>query len=221
MRETTAPWIAYVDDDCLLEEGWVAGAAACAREHPDAAGFGGRVVLEFEEPPTPFLQDFAWVFAAQDHGDEPKAVEFFAGAGMVLSRAALEECGWLDGPLLADRVGRKLVSGGDVELALRVSSGGRELRYTPACVLHHRIPPSRTSMRNLVPLVRGLGRSQTYADAMTFHGTFRRWVRDRSLRAVLDATFLQGRWLALARLGATRARGPLPLFGCARKQPPA
>jgi len=56
---------------------------------------------------------------------------------------------------------------------------------------------------------------------MTFGGTFRGWVRDRSRRAVLDASFLQGRWLALARLAASRARGKVPIFGVARKPPPS
>lgn len=220
VRDTTAPWIAFVDDDCVLDEGWVAGVLATAAAHPEAAAIGGKVVLRYERPPSPFVRDFSWVFAAQDHGDEPRAVDFLVGAGMVVSRAAVQECGWADGPLLADRVGAKLVSGGDVELALRVSSGGREIRYAPDCVLHHTITSARTSMRHLVPLVRGLGRSQTYADAMTFHGSFRGWVRDRGRRAVLDATFLQGRWQSMARLVASRVRGRPAIFGVARKRQP-
>jgi hypothetical protein len=38
-------------------------------------------------------------------------VDSLADAGMVLRRSALIESGWLDRPLVADRVGNQLVSG--------------------------------------------------------------------------------------------------------------
>ena len=42
VAETDGPWIAFVDDDCVLDRAWVRHAAAFAAAHPDAAGFGGR-----------------------------------------------------------------------------------------------------------------------------------------------------------------------------------
>jgi glycosyltransferase involved in cell wall biosynthesis len=49
--ETSAPWIAFVDDDNLLEPGWLDAIAHAIRSHPSAGAVAGRVVLEWERPP--------------------------------------------------------------------------------------------------------------------------------------------------------------------------
>jgi glycosyltransferase involved in cell wall biosynthesis len=166
VRETTAPWIAFVDDDCLLEEGWIPGAISFARKHPEAAAFGGRVVPEWGTRATPFLQRYSWCFASQDHGPKPCPTDFLVGAGMVISRAALVETGWTSEQYLDDRIGRRLISGGDIEITLRLRGTGRELWFTPDCLIRHLIPPQRTSAYELAAMNRGLGISQVLTDAM-------------------------------------------------------
>jgi glucosyl-dolichyl phosphate glucuronosyltransferase len=166
VRETTAPWIAFVDDDCLLEAGWIRAAIAFARTHSEAAAFGGRVVPDWGTPPTPLLQRYSWCFASQDHGPRPCPTRFLVGAGIVISRAALVEAGWTSRQYLDDRVGRRLISGGDVEISLRLGSTGRQLWFTPDCLIWHLIPPQRTTVRSLAAMNRGLGTSQVLTDAM-------------------------------------------------------
>src|SRR5215218_8254875 len=56
VRETRREWIAFVDDDCVVAEDWIAQAAAVARDHPDAGAFGGVVALEWEREPPPYVQ---------------------------------------------------------------------------------------------------------------------------------------------------------------------
>src|SRR5688572_14852872 len=43
-RETTAPWIAFVDDDNFLDSRWLEAIGA----HGEAGGIGGKVVLDWE-----------------------------------------------------------------------------------------------------------------------------------------------------------------------------
>lgn len=95
-----------------------------ARSQPSCGGFGGRVVPTYATDPPPFLAGYGWVFAEQDLGDAAIPVDCLVGAGMVLNRRALEESGWPDEPYFDDRKGSKLVSGGDVEIALRVAGPG-------------------------------------------------------------------------------------------------
>src|SRR5215471_4233861 len=45
VRETSAPWIAFVDDDNLLDPGWLDAIARVIRRNPESGGIGGRVVL--------------------------------------------------------------------------------------------------------------------------------------------------------------------------------
>ena len=242
VASTTAPWIAFVDDDCLLDERWMAEALAFAAAHPGAAGFGGRVVPTFGDGAhaRALPAGYGWAFAEQDLGDDHVTVDCLVGAGMVVSRVALQETGWLDGPLFADRIGRRLVSGGDVEIALRLAATGRPLWYTPACRLAHVIPPGRTATPYLARLTRSLGVSWSMASALTWPGSRRSWAR-RSLRGLLvdavallrraprrvgqaegrrdlllAASYEQGRWTGAAGVALLLVRGRCAFFGRAR-----
>jgi GT2 family glycosyltransferase len=175
VASTTGEWIAFVDDDCVLDPDWIQRAAEFAVAHPDAGGFGGRVVLDWEQQPREVVTRYGWAFAEQDHGAEPKQVLSLAGAGFVFRRAALEDSGWLKRHFLADRVGEKLVSGGDVEMALRVGARNA-LWYTPTLHLRHRIPARRTTLGYLLAVTHGLGTSKLLGDSMLWPGSYRQWV---------------------------------------------
>ena len=177
VSETDADWVAFVDDDNLLRPDWVAEVAAAVREHPSAGAVGGRVLPSWAEPPPPYLPSFGWALAMQDHGPSPREVDGLVGAGLVVRRAALEATGWLDRPLLADRVGTRLVSGGDVEIGQRLRAAGFPLRYHPACVLDHRVPPERTGRPYVLRLLSGLGASHALTSALTWPGSEPAWRR--------------------------------------------
>jgi glycosyltransferase involved in cell wall biosynthesis len=185
--ETSAPWIAFVDDDNLLEPAWLDAIAQAIRSHPQAGAIGGRVVLDWEQPPPAYFKRFGFCFAEQEPGGAACELNSLAGAGMVVSRKALVECGWLERPLLADRVGRRLVSGGDVEIAQRIRGAGYPLWYTPEAVLRHRIPRDRASLRYLLRVNHGLGGSEALVSALTWPGDWPSWRRTaqwRSIKAV-------------------------------------
>src|ERR1035437_5840159 len=126
VKSSTAEWVAFVDDDCFLRPDWIARAIEFAESHPGVGAFGGRVLLDWEIEPPRYVRAYGYSFAEQDHGDAQKQVAFLAGAGLVVSRSALSACGWIDGPLLADRIGKRLVSGGYVEIVLRIGAPGYE-----------------------------------------------------------------------------------------------
>jgi len=239
VRETSAPWIAYVDDDCLLHPDWVEEAAGFLRDHPGCGALGGQVVLDWEEEPPGFFHDFEWAYAAQYGGETAREVGCLAGAGMIVSRRALEKSGWLKKQWMSDRVGKKLVSGGDVEMALRVRGAGFPLWYHPGCKLRHVIPARRISPDYLNAMNAGLGVSQTFADAMTWPRGFASWRSNafkeatrgvgelmlpaakallgrRSKRGVLASFyFARGRWAGIFAL--MRFEGRRQLLGCAKR----
>ncbi|WP_299361702.1 glycosyltransferase [uncultured Paracoccus sp.] len=157
VRDSRADWIAFVDDDCLVGSTWIAAALEFAASRPDAGGFGGRVRPDWGRSPPDYLARHAWLFAAQDHGDQVRRVESLVGAGIVLNRRALGDTGWTAEPYLADRTGLGHVSGGDVEICLRVTAAGRPLWYVPTMHIDHMIARERQRMGDLVRLARGLG----------------------------------------------------------------
>jgi glycosyltransferase involved in cell wall biosynthesis len=184
VRNSTAPWIAFVDDDCFLQPDWVANAVAFVQTHPSAGAFGGKVVLDWEIEPPNYARAFTYCFAEQNHGDAERKVPFLAGAGMVVNREALTECGWIGGPLLADRVGKSLVSGGDVEIALRIAGSGRDLWYVPQCELRHQILARRITVPYMASMNRNLGISQSLADALVFERSSLHWFLQAAATAV-------------------------------------
>jgi len=222
VQETTAPWIAFVDDDNLLAPGWVDAIAQAIRSHPEAGGISGRVVLDWEEPPPNFLEGLGSCFAEQELGEAAREIDDMVGAGMVVRRRALVECGWLQCPLLADRVGKRLVSGGDCEIVQRILGAGFQLWFTPDAVLRHRISKSRTSWRYLLRVMYGLGGSEARVSALVWRGDWRSWRRTAQWRSLkrLGRPFSQRqgliRTLAWLCYGVGFARGVL---ACIRMVP--
>jgi GT2 family glycosyltransferase len=209
VRETGAPWVAFVDDDNLLEPGWLQAVAQATRTHPQAGAIGGRVVLDWERPPPDFIRNFGFCFAEQEPGDSACEMGGLVGAGMVLRREALVESGWFERPLLMDRTGKRLVSGGDVEIAQRIRSAGYHLRFTPQAVLRHRIPSSRATLRYLLRMSYGLGQCEALVSALTWPGDWSAWCRTarrRSVKAVAHA-LLRSQGLVMASTSLSFAAG--------------
>jgi glycosyltransferase involved in cell wall biosynthesis len=239
VKNTTANWFAFVDDDCLLEEDWVAQAATFALAHPDCGAFGGRVILAWETTPPAFVLNFTYSFAEQDHGLLPKQVSCLAGAGLAINRSAIVESGWVEKQFLADRVGKKLISGGDVEIALRIAAK-YDLWYNPECKLQHIIPTKRTSKKYLMGINYGLGTSQLFGDSMLWSGSYLAWffvsvlttfrfsvhVFLQALKAVtghqsvievaISLSFVQGKWVGIGRMLYMDAQERRELLGCAK-----
>jgi glucosyl-dolichyl phosphate glucuronosyltransferase len=157
VRQSAADWVAFVDDDCLLEPDWIAALEAAAARHPEAGGIGGKVIPDWGRLAPRWLENNGWLFARQDHGEEEQPVESLVGAGLVLNRAALTATGWTEAPLLADRIGRGSTSGGDVEISLRLAAAGHSLWFDPAMRLRHEIEPERQRLSSVLRLARGLG----------------------------------------------------------------
>ena len=172
VRNTRSEWIAFVDDDCFLREDWVENALRFAASHPHCGAFGGRNVLSWEVPPSALLIRYESAYAQQDHGPEPRLLKdggLLAGAGMVVHREALERSGWLEVQMLSGRLGKKLVSGEDEELVIRLRKAGYALGYTPDCVLHHFIPQRRISETYLIDLLYEFGIARSRLTRLVLH----------------------------------------------------
>lgn len=239
VQNTTGDWIAFVDDDCLLQEDWVEQAAKFALDHPDCGAFGGRVILDWETPPPAYVLKFGYSFAQQEYGTIAKQMSCLVGAGIVIRRTALLDIGWMNKQFMTDRVGKKLISGGDVELALRLASK-YELWYNPECKLNHIIPSKRTSEKYLIKINYGLGTSQLYGDSMLWSGSYITWLfvsildtirpsvdvikntfkvllRRRSAPEVaINSSFVLGRWAGIGRMLCMNFQERRALLGCAK-----
>jgi glycosyltransferase involved in cell wall biosynthesis len=175
-ENTRRDWIAFIDDDCLMQEDWLTCAQEFAEKHPGCGAFGGKIILEFETPPPSYVRRFPYAYAGKNHGDHPKRRPWVAGTGMTLRRTALEASGWLKKQYLDDRTGAQLISGGDVEMGLRIAAAQWEVWYNPACVLRHIIPERRFSRPYLRRILFGLGAARHHADALVWKKPYPAWL---------------------------------------------
>lgn len=183
VRNTSGEWIAFIDDDCLLEDDWTEQAARFALEHPQCGAFGGQVILDWEVEPPLYALNRRWAFAGKNHGENAHRRKWLAGAGMVVRRTALEKSGWLDKQFLADRTGSSLVSGGDMEMGMRVAAV-QEIWYNPLCKLRHVIPVRRLTRRYMRNMTFSLGASRHNVTALTWQGSYPGWLLYSALYSI-------------------------------------
>lgn len=126
---TTAPWLAFIDADCIAAPDWVSRAKLIATGAGDTIT-GGRVdVFDETPPPRTGAEAFEAVFAFKM--ERYLREEAFLGAGnLIVSRAGFEQAGPFR-PAVAE----------DKEWSQRAASRGLTLAYDDSLAVSH---PSRS-----------------------------------------------------------------------------
>jgi hypothetical protein len=224
----------------MLEADWIAQAAHFARQHPECGAFGGRVILDWQIPPPPWMLNYGYSFAEQQLGENPRRVSCLVGAGLIVNRLAIISSGWTDKQFLDDRIGEKLISGGDVEIALRIAAK-YDLWYNPECKLKHFIPSARISNKYIIDINYGLGNSKFFGDATLWPGSFVTWLiaafiqacrfsagiickvlraiigRTEMLEATINLSFLRGFVSGISNMLRMKSKDRQALLGCAAR----
>jgi GT2 family glycosyltransferase len=143
-REAQGGIVAYVDDDCQVEPGWLAGLRRGFAD-PSVALVTGRVLPTSLELPTErmFQRWCSWdrgrlptrFTAADDRPSFPASVHHLGtGCNMAFRRAALLELGGFDEAL---DMGSLIAGGGDLDLFVRTLDAGHAAAYEPTALVHH------------------------------------------------------------------------------------
>ena len=146
VREATAEWIAFLDDDVVVDRGWLDGLAEALIANPDAGAVTGPVLpLELEtraqilfEQIGGFGGNFDRVRFGPALAGMPTypcgAGMFGAGCNMVFSRRILIDLGGFDDAL---DTGAPLPGGGDLDMFYRVVRAGHPLVREPRLLIYH------------------------------------------------------------------------------------
>ena len=138
--------IAYLDDDVVVDRGWLTGLAKAWRSCPDAVGFTGLVLpyrLSTEaqvlfELRGGFGRGFRRLeFRSERYGNRLYPVgagEFGAGCNMAFKRALLIDLGGFDEAL---DTGAPLPGGGDLDIFYRTIRAGYTIVYEPHFAVYH------------------------------------------------------------------------------------
>jgi glycosyltransferase involved in cell wall biosynthesis len=89
-------YIAFIDDDCLAEPGWLAGLASGLRAHPCGTLLGGAVANPFPDDACAEVGELILKVLLDRFHPESGGVYFFRSANMALRRDEFTACGAFD-----------------------------------------------------------------------------------------------------------------------------
>ncbi|MDY6784149.1 MAG: hormogonium polysaccharide biosynthesis glycosyltransferase HpsE [Cyanobacteriota bacterium] len=155
--------IAFLDDDNLPTETWIAAVERFGRCHPRVGAYGSCIQGQYELEPPPNFKRIASFLAIVDRGktafcyNRRKDWVFPAGAGLVVRKQV-----WLDAvpttPVLAGVKGKSLRGKGeDIETLTYIRKAGWEIWHNPEMQIYHKIPARRLERQYLIRLFKGVG----------------------------------------------------------------
>jgi glycosyltransferase involved in cell wall biosynthesis len=140
--------IALLDDDAVASPDWLEELVAAFAASDDRLGcIGGKVEPIWEAPRPLWLTDrIARALTIVDWSPETKLIanledEWPVGANMAARREVFDAVGGFEPDL--DRIGRRLLSGGDVYFARRAQRLGYRCEYHPSVRVSHRTTAQR------------------------------------------------------------------------------
>jgi glycosyltransferase involved in cell wall biosynthesis len=156
IAQTTAPVVAFVDDDVLVPPGWLAALAVGVERHPGADAFGGPIRALFEGPAPRGCGRESPPITTLDLGPEDAEAEMVWGANFAVRRAALERLGPFD-PTLGGH-------GDEEEWLLGLRATGGRIAYLAAAGLDHRRSGDDARLRSLARAAYHRGRAARRTD---------------------------------------------------------
>ncbi|MDY6783744.1 MAG: glycosyltransferase family A protein [Cyanobacteriota bacterium] len=148
-KETTAPILAYLDDDAVASPQWLTALLAAYRHNEKLAIAGGKVTLIWPEditPPNWISDELAGNLGLYDLG---KTVVYIDKPGLTprglnysIRRPFLEEIGGFDPNL--GRKGKNLLSNEEVYMTELALKRGYQVAYLPDALVAHNVAPERT-----------------------------------------------------------------------------
>jgi GT2 family glycosyltransferase len=134
LAAATQPAIAFTDDDCVPDRGWLSAITSALTVSDPPAAVAGRVLPLGEPAPGTYVVSPRGDDRPTDHraGAVPWAVG--TGGNFAGSRAWLERVGRFDERLGAGSPGR---AAEDADLIYRVLRAGGVVRYDPSAVVYH------------------------------------------------------------------------------------
>lgn len=178
-NESTGDIIVMVDDDNILDAGYLENVLKIFGQNPKAGAIGGKSIPLFEITPPKWLGEFYGSLALRNLGDEPITATWTnqypaaapIGAGMSLRRKALTA--YIEKIIsgnsnISDRTGNSLSSGGDNDMVIEILKSGWQVGYFPELELQHIIPAQRMQVDYLGRLLNNTNKS--WVQLLQSHG---------------------------------------------------
>jgi GT2 family glycosyltransferase len=134
LAAAATPLLAVTDDDCVPDDGWVAGLVAAFARRPHPAAVTGPIVALGPQPPGMHAVSLRTSLVARDHHGRALPWDVGSGANFAATTTVLRRVGGWDERLGVGAPGR---AAEDVDLLLRLLTDGALVRYAPEAVVAH------------------------------------------------------------------------------------
>lgn len=151
----------FCDDDNWLDQNYLTKAFEIMNANREIGALGGRGFPVAESGFPNWFETYKYNFAcyrqAEEEGELKEETASLFGAGLVVRREALVKLKDRKfSPILTDRLGKNLSSGGDTELCFAIRMAGFKLWYSDQLQFRHFLPASRLTINYLYKLNRSL-----------------------------------------------------------------
>ena len=211
IAETSAPYMAFIDDDERINAGFIRAYVEFFDAHPDAVVAGGRIIAEYVSGRPAWMSKYVEMPIANpmDFGERVRpfpAGRVPGGGNMAFRRAGLAGYGGFD-PTLG-RVNGELIGGEENDFFERLLLGGETIWYVPGAVMWHIIPPAKLTGAYFRRLSYNVGVSQRLRAEIhrrlpkTFVLEIAKWAATLVLCCTMPPR--KSRWLLRMRLEISR-----------------
>ncbi len=139
--------VAYMDDDVIADENWIAVMSSAFAREPELAFVGGRVLPLWESEPPSWLTNEHWApLALLDYGTEPLSIAGQTPLGLLTANIGIRKEVFAEvGGFLTSlqRVKGAIGSMEDHEFLMRVCRAGKRGMYLPELITRAWIDPER------------------------------------------------------------------------------
>lgn len=146
IRESRAPFIAFLDDDAEMAPDWPQIIVNTLESHKHAGIAGGNILLEFLEKPPEWLRDAHRNYIGEfDMGDTQLTLQYPhypRGSNIAFRRSALDALPALFNPRFG-KIGQSLMCFEEIDLCYRLEQAGWASLYVPEAHVTHLIEPFR------------------------------------------------------------------------------
>lgn len=181
-------FVLLCDDDNHLDKNYVQQGFKLLIENITLAALGGKGRIVSDVAIPEWFERYKYNYACYSQGNDQvkldTQIKSLYGAGLFLRKNIyLELFAQNFKHILSDRIGNKLISGGDTELTFALKLRGYDLAYSPLLQFNHFMPPIRLTENYLLKLIR----SQAYSAAQLrvydfifkqLHPTTLHWFKD-------------------------------------------
>jgi glycosyltransferase involved in cell wall biosynthesis len=168
LRQARHDWVLMLDDDVLVDPGYLEAYVAGIERYPDAGCLGGQVLPALEAEPDRWgrfmLEEYPFVLSllyVRGEGDRAMSLPFNTAIGpnMALRKSLLPP-----DPYDTQRgmIGGKRVAGEDVGIMQQVLKAGHSGHILKDAIVQHYVPADKLTLRFYFDWEMGTGRTWTF-----------------------------------------------------------